>query len=935
MASLPKILEISPELELMDSEPLAKKPGNFLGFRDLKVGQNIVRSHAAILKTISPRFGRKPTPKIPRRADHNGNLESSSMGVWSSPAARPVHGSVLRRKRRSKSTSILITSPGNDQVLAGDQLDATHRSRMAWQSPRTTRRYSQHSAMDAKLASNLGSHFDGGQALRSPLSLPPASVPGQGVGSPSHEAREPSSPGFSSSTELFELLDRLQSSRLDDQRCSMPATLGGGGTKGGQFVGALPRVAPQAPHSKYLLQEALDGSKPYPMIVLPKMGGFWVDPPDQDHDVPVDEEGHPVLPKVNFKTKFEMDETARCYRAHFLGYEHYNFHGIDDSLGPIVLSLKTYTDQEQDGHEENEVHTRIILRLNSGTIHKLIPDSALDNTLSPVRVAQLLVPELALEKLNPIMCRKASELIVNYDEHVLDNSFKFGLIYQKVGQITEEALFGNRQPSQAMEEFMDILGQKISLSDHKGYRGGLDTQYGQTGDESLYEKFHGREIMFHVSTMLPYTENDSQQLQRKRHIGNDIVAIIFQDGSTPFTPDMITSHFLHAYILVQPIDPGTPNTRYKVSVTAKSDVPYFGPSLPSPAVFRKGPELKEFLLTKLINGQNACLKAEEFSKLEQRTRATLLAHLEEELAVKTQEFIGLEQVEVVKPDGDRRPSRIFDTVKKAFGSRGGKIPGIVHANSMDGGSIQPKMSKSKSSMSNLSQQSSTSTLQSTTSTNLTSMNEPPKLLPSKTFNTSSGQRSFGGKSDSGRGSVGTGSTGRGSSPTTGSPISSPDMPNRVSSSNGGPTLSESDDSSLNSMEMDQGEHCLHHHGSQTSRPLKRVSVPNIGPSSYTLTSQGIQFDPGCQNIISGPVTTVTLDGGPPLSQIDRFQEEISRLKVDKLELLRQNVSTQREVKRLRERESQLQSDLTVASREIQRLRLNLKGVEDKLKEIPS
>ena len=73
-----------------------------------------------------------------------------------------------------------------------------------------------------------------------------------------------------------------------------------------------------------------------------------------------------------------------------------------------------------------------------------------------------------------------------------------------------------------------MLGQKIQLADHKGYRGALDTQYGQTGEDSLYEVFHGREIMFHVSTLLPFTENDSQQLQRKRHIGNDIVAIVFQ-----------------------------------------------------------------------------------------------------------------------------------------------------------------------------------------------------------------------------------------------------------------------------------------------------------------------------------------------------------------------------------------------------------------------
>ena len=49
--------------------------------------------------------------------------------------------------------------------------------------------------------------------------------------------------------------------------------------------------------------------------------------------------------------------------------------------------------------------------------------------------------------------------------------------------------------------------------------------------------------MFHVSTLLPYTMGDTQQLQRKRHIGNDIVAIVFQEQNTPFCPEMIQASF--------------------------------------------------------------------------------------------------------------------------------------------------------------------------------------------------------------------------------------------------------------------------------------------------------------------------------------------------------------------------------------------------------
>lgn len=44
------------------------------------------------------------------------------------------------------------------------------------------------------------------------------------------------------------------------------------------------------------------------------------------------------------------------------------------------------------------------------------------------------------------------------------------------------------------------------------FRGGLDVTHGQTGTESVYTHFHNKEIMFHVSTKLPYTEGDSQQV---------------------------------------------------------------------------------------------------------------------------------------------------------------------------------------------------------------------------------------------------------------------------------------------------------------------------------------------------------------------------------------------------------------------------------------
>lgn len=44
------------------------------------------------------------------------------------------------------------------------------------------------------------------------------------------------------------------------------------------------------------------------------------------------------------------------------------------------------------------------------------------------------------------------------------------------------------------------------------FRGGLDVSHGQTGSESVYTVFRRREIMFHVSTKLPFSEGDVQQV---------------------------------------------------------------------------------------------------------------------------------------------------------------------------------------------------------------------------------------------------------------------------------------------------------------------------------------------------------------------------------------------------------------------------------------
>ncbi|XP_050967386.1 rap1 GTPase-activating protein 1 isoform X9 [Labeo rohita] len=440
------------------------------------------------------------------------------------------------------------------------------------------------------------------------------------------------------------LLKVWKSSRMDEQRCTLPPPL-----KTEEDYIPYPSV-----------HEVLGRTGPLPLILLPQFGGYWIEGTNHDLGSSSTPEEPPPCPAS--QVKLETNSIAKIYRKHFLGKEHFNYYSVDSALGHLVFSVKYDVIGDQE-------HLRLLLRSKYKTYHDVIPISCLTEFPNVVQMAKLICEEVNVDRFYPVLYPKASRLIVTFDEHVISNNFKFGVIYQKFAQTSEEELFGNNEESPAFVEFLEFLGEKIELHDFKGFRGGLDVTHGQTGIESVYHNFHNKEIMFHVSTKLPYTEGDSQQLQRKRHIGNDIVAIVFQEENTPFVPDMIASNFLHAYVVVQVENACTDNVLYKVSVTARDDVPFFGPALPDPAVFKKSPEFHEFLLTKLINAEYSCYKAEKFAKLEERTRSALLETLYEELHINSQSMMGLGGDDDKLENGGGGGGGFFESFKRVIRNR--------------------------------------------------------------------------------------------------------------------------------------------------------------------------------------------------------------------------------------------------------------------------
>lgn len=261
------------------------------------------------------------------------------------------------------------------------------------------------------------------------------------------------------------------------------------------------------------------------------------------------------------------------------------------------------------------------------------------------------------------------------EDRMLIKAYRIGVVY--AGLATDElAMFGNNEPSEGFKTFMGWLGQHIKLKGWKGFKGGLDVESNTTGTHSYITDAHGFDLMFHVSTELPYSTLNPQQVERKRHIGNDVVVIIYQDGPTakPFAASSITSKFNHVYIVVQAVAPpktGTTETpsmiskpkrparpvsgtakrvtaveiepdatmtnpspqsprsgklKYKLAVVSKHGVHSHGPVLPEPNfLWDLDDSFRQFLLTKIINAERAAYYAPGFGQA--RTRRLWLKEL--------------------------------------------------------------------------------------------------------------------------------------------------------------------------------------------------------------------------------------------------------------------------------------------------------------------
>ncbi|XP_054390541.1 tuberin isoform X2 [Pongo abelii] len=141
--------------------------------------------------------------------------------------------------------------------------------------------------------------------------------------------------------------------------------------------------------------------------------------------------------------------------------------------------------------------------------------------------------------------------IPSYDTH------KIAVLYVGEGQSNSElAILSNEHGSYRYTEFLTGLGRLIELKDcqpDKVYLGGLDV-CGEDGQFTYCWHDDIMQAVFHIATLMPTKDVDRHRCDKKRHLGNDFVSIVYNDSGEDFKLGTIKGQFNFVHVIVTPLD---------------------------------------------------------------------------------------------------------------------------------------------------------------------------------------------------------------------------------------------------------------------------------------------------------------------------------------------------------------------------------------------
>lgn len=157
--------------------------------------------------------------------------------------------------------------------------------------------------------------------------------------------------------------------------------------------------------------------------------------------------------------------------------------------------------------------------------------------------------------------REAERSLAVFDLMPTHETHRLGLVYVGGGQAgQEQAILSNTHGSVRYTALLRQLGSLVCLSEldpRRTYVGGLDcSERREDGVHGLCWQDDVTQVVFHVATLMPNGSSDRQRDNKKRHIGNDFVLIVYNDSGEPYDMATFRGKFQHACVVVEPVKLG-------------------------------------------------------------------------------------------------------------------------------------------------------------------------------------------------------------------------------------------------------------------------------------------------------------------------------------------------------------------------------------------
>lgn len=224
--------------------------------------------------------------------------------------------------------------------------------------------------------------------------------------------------------------------------------------------------------------------------------------------------------------------------------------------GTVQQLLSTHLTHEADGPDELDKRftASVTVENDSHDYISVFPGDITGRTYGKVAIPR---PFSALGSMDILTLPEGDaavdRAIAGFDRTSALDSHKAGVIFVGEEQTKEEQILLNTSGTPDYREFLDDLGSLRKLKGATFNTQGLDRAENMDGAYTMVWNNDVTELVYHITTFMPNDADPKLAItNKKRHIGNDFVNIVFNNSGTEFDFNTFPSAFNYVYIVISP-----------------------------------------------------------------------------------------------------------------------------------------------------------------------------------------------------------------------------------------------------------------------------------------------------------------------------------------------------------------------------------------------